>query len=373
LDGTFANQVASLQTLRLKLEPTERAKNQLSISGQVNLANSKAIAGNLDLASESLDLTRYYQMFAPPTNAPPAPVTSTNQVAKAETPPPASTPKPQTEPAPIELPFRDFAVNAAIDRLYLQEIYVGELLAKVKLTQFKVNADPLRFTLNGAPFNLTADANLQNPGYEYRLNLAAERIPLEPLVNTFQPEMRGKVKAFLVTHANIRGAGITGPNLRKNLNGPIDFQLQNANLKFTRETFLTKILRPVSVVLGVPELINTPLNSIAFAAEVASGKAQVKQANVTSDSYIFDTQGDLLLDDVLENSKIQSWPVQLQIRRALALKATFTKKTSGEGDYTKTPDFLRIGGTVGDPRPEINKAAVAGSLLQRLPLIGGPK
>jgi hypothetical protein len=216
--------------------------------------------------------------------------------------------------------------------------------------------------------------NLQNPGYEYRLSLAAERLPLEPVVNTFQPEMRGKVKAFLVTNAKLQGAGITGPNLRKNLNGTVDFQLLNANLQITRETLLTKILKPVAFFLAIPELANSPLNSVAISTQIAGGKAQTKQANVTSESYIFDTQGDLLIDDIIANSKIQSWPVQLQIRRALALKTPFARKgTSTEGDFMKTPDFLRVGGTLADPKAEINKAAVAGSFLPKIPFISGPK
>src|SRR6266480_6797376 len=68
--------------------------------------------------------------------------------------------KPATEPAPVELPFRNFDVALDLRRLYLREITIDNWLVHAKLDGGKVNLAPFDLGLNGAPIKASATLNL---------------------------------------------------------------------------------------------------------------------------------------------------------------------------------------------------------------------
>ena len=86
-------------------------------------------------------------------------------------------------------------------------------------------------TLNGAPVNGMVALNLGVPGYTYDLSFQADRVPLEPLANSFSTNRAGYFKGDLIGSAQIKGAGVTGVNLRKNLNGQVALSVTNMNLE----------------------------------------------------------------------------------------------------------------------------------------------
>ena len=69
VDASFNQQIADLRQLQIALTPTARATNQLQLSGRVDLSKTNAISGNLKLAADSLDFTRYYDLVAGGKNA----------------------------------------------------------------------------------------------------------------------------------------------------------------------------------------------------------------------------------------------------------------------------------------------------------------
>lgn len=366
VDGSLSNQLLNLQTFKVKLDPTERAKNELSLWGQANLAKPDAIQGAMELSAESLDLSAYQKAFAQgagtntqqvSTNPPP--------VARGDARPPATQPSP-TEPAAMKLPFAGFSFNAAIDRLFLQDLAIQECLMKLRLNQGRIQLEPLKFAVNGAPASLQSDLNVGVPGYQYDVTLLADKLPLEPIINVLQPDAQGKLKGVLIANAKLRGAGITPPSLRSNLSGAVEFQLTQAHIR-TTGPLLRTVLTPIALYLRAPELTDTPLNSAALSAQIGAGRVQMKKLNLTSDSYILDTQGDLLLQDVIPNSPIQRWPLHLQLSRALAQRLKMVPRNApADAAYVKAPDFLRLAGTLGAPKAEINPAGLAGTVRDKL-------
>ncbi len=103
VDASLNQQTAEVRQFQIALTPTSLATNQLQFSGQVDFSKTNAIQGNLKLAADSLDLTRYYDLFTSGTNAAAKTATTTA---------PASANAGQEPPA-VHLPLQNFTVAAA--------------------------------------------------------------------------------------------------------------------------------------------------------------------------------------------------------------------------------------------------------------------
>src|SRR5205085_2360295 len=97
----------------------------------------------------------------------------------------------------------------------------GAITANLDSGSAKVT--PFKLFLNGAPVTASVDADVSVPGYKYNFVLNAQKVPLAPLVNSFQPERKGQVSGTAIAEANISGIGTTGENLQKNLKGNFNF------------------------------------------------------------------------------------------------------------------------------------------------------
>ena len=114
-------------------------------------------------------------------------------------------------------------------------------------------------TLNGAPVNATVSTE---PG-RARLHLRCRIQNGQGADGTFGQQLfqrsKGTLKGDLFAQAQIRGAGITGTNLHKNLAGNLSFNLTNMNYEIVGAK-IKRVLQPISLALRVPELMQTPIN-----------------------------------------------------------------------------------------------------------------
>jgi uncharacterized protein involved in outer membrane biogenesis len=385
-DASLRKNVADVRQLQLTLTPTQRAKNELLLSGQVDMSDTNAIQGQLKLSSDALDLTSYYDLFAGGAKTNQA-TTGRAQAASA----PAST-GPQKEPEPTKLPLHNFTADANIRHLYLREVDIADFQATTKIDGGHVVLNPFKLTLNGAPANMTLDMDMGVPGYKYDLSLNAQRIPLPPLIASFQPERKGQIGGTFTAQAQIKGAGITDASLQKNLAGQFDVNATNLNLSVVNiKSAMLKTL--VNVVSLVPDLIKNPLSagsqllgsvfgktgttggladqmqkapidSIVVNGTVGSGRVDLKQAVVQSAAFQASAQGTITLAAPLTNSILQI-PITVSLSRSLAEQMnTLPANTPTNAAYAKLPDFLTMKGTVGKPQTDINKMALADAVLK---------
>ena len=366
LNVSMANQLLLLDQVQLTLSPTERAKNQLTLSGKLDLTRSNAMTGGVQLVADSLDATPYYDLFA----GQPDP----NSLAKAQAGQPSAQSKtpgstgaqPKPEPAAIQLPFRQFNFELSIGAFYLREMAINNWHATAQLDGGQILLKPFQLFLNGAPLAVTAILDLGVPGWKYDVTLGADKIPLEPVVNTFSPGQRGQLKADLFATARLKGQGITGVNLRTNLQGQLGFSLTNANVQIASPR-LKSFLNPIALVLGAPDLLNSPLSWIGAAAQAGGGKINLEQFNLASPTFTADTQGDIRIADVLTDSPLEKLPMHFYLRRDLAQKIKMMpKNTPPDAAYVKLPEFIQVAGSLGEPKAELNKVALAGTLLEKL-------
>ncbi len=344
--GTF-----ELRNLTVNLGPTGRATNEFHLSGQAWRSSLFSLQGNFKLTADSLDITPYYDWLAAADR-----VASTNQTG----------PGPLLEPGPIRFPLRNSSFEVAIERLFLRELAVSDWKARLEVDGGRVKFDPFDLTLNGAPLRAKVDLNLAERGYKYVLKLSADRIPLEPLANTFLPEKRGAYKGEILANAAIQGTGLTGANLRKHLSGEAGFSFTNAEIQIV-QGWLRGLLEPVVAFLGTPDLVQRPLTWAAVDLRAGRGRIDVQELALQSDAFLARTRGEIPIADDLKQSPINGWPVELQVRRALLQRLGLTLRSGTNETYFALPaNFFQVTGTLGEPKADINKRALAGTALETI-------
>jgi hypothetical protein len=111
--------------------------------------------------------------------------------------------------------------------------------------------------LNSAPVSAEADINLGVAGYEYAVAFNGDRIPLEPLANSFSPTYRGQAKGEVLAAFKIRGAGVTGPSLQKNLAGALNLSFTNAEIQLVGAR-AKALLTPIALAWVTRIFLNLP-------------------------------------------------------------------------------------------------------------------
>jgi uncharacterized protein involved in outer membrane biogenesis len=375
LDVARVKNVVDLRQMQATLTPTERAKNELQLTGKIDMSNPNAKSGNLKLASDSLDVTRYYDLFAKKSETaeqkPTAGGTSPSPRGEGTQSPGAT--KPQKEPDAIKLPVKNFSVDANIGRFYLREIEITNLQTGVKLDQSTASIDPLQLAINGSPVRGKVLADLSVPGYKYDIAFNGGNIPLEPLANSFIPDKKGMYKGILISDLQVKGAGVTGTSMQKNLSGQFNFNFTNANIQIVGDK-LKGFLMPIAIFLGAPDLLESPLNQMAMRGNIGGGKINVDQLSLVSEAFVAQSAGPITITDELMKSTFDQWPMNFYIRRSLAQKVRIAPKNApADQKYVALPQFIQVTGTLEAPKPklDLNVRAIAGTVLQNIDRIPG--
>jgi len=238
----------------------------------------------------------------------------------------------------------------------------------VKLDRSAVAIDPFQLAINGAPVTSKIALDLSVPGYRYDISFEAQRIPIEPIANSFAPEKRGMYKGELVSQMKLNGAGTTGASMKKSLGGQLGFNFTNANIQIVNPQ-MRGFLTPIAAFLQVPELLNSPVNQLLTDARIANGKISITQLRVISDAFMAESQGDVNIADDLMQSTFQHLPMHLSLRRSLAQKVRIAPQNAPENQpYVALPDFIQVTGTLQSPKPklDLNTRAIAGTVLDQL-------
>jgi len=370
--------IAQIRQLQLTLTPTERAPNRLALTGTVDYSKTNALTGSLKLTADALDLTRYYDLFAGDSRAAGRPAPA----------PAAAASDPTREPDAVNLPFRNFGLEVQLGRFYLREVDVANLLATARLDGGRLVLQPCQFTLNGAPVSATVDADLSLPGFRYDMAFQADRVPLAPLVNSFAPERKGQMGGWTTLAARLRGAGVTGAGLQKNLTGQFSLLATNLNLSIAhvRSPVLSSL---INVLVAIPDLLRNPaaavgnlvgrlagagaarsgwtqeltarpIDVIQVRGTAGNGRITVEAAEVRSAAFVAGAGGAIALASILTNSALQI-PVHVALSRPLADQLGLVNAdTPTNLAFVALPEFVTMRGTIGEPKPDINKLALAG-------------
>jgi uncharacterized protein involved in outer membrane biogenesis len=355
IDGSFANQVLDLRQFQLTLPPTWRVRtNQVQFAGSLAFAPGGTLDGNLAVKAETLDLSALYDAFGEKNSS------ATPQTIAAPAPVPQA---PATvEPEPVQLPL-NVSVDADLAHVYLREIAITNWQGKLKVEGGKVDLDPCRMTLNGGAFNASVDLNLGVKGYTYALALQMDRVPMEPIVNSFSPESGGQYKGLIVANVKIKGAGTTGLSLQKNLDGHANLTFTNANIQLIGAK-AKRMIDPIANLLRMREITDDPVNWVDADVQFGGGDIKLDSFTVLSASFEAQTHGAIPIADALTNSPL-NLPIEFSLRRSLAEElGLLAADTPTNAIYAMLPRFVTIEGTIGDPKSDIDRQALGGILLE---------
>jgi hypothetical protein len=356
-----ASRTGLVDNLLITLSPTARAKNEVRLRGAIDLSHLTAIQGHLSAQSDSLDITTCYDsMFGKPAAAAKSPTAEAPDKPATRAPAGAA-----EEPKAITLPLKNFVVELDVAKFYLREIEMTGFQARAKMDGGSLVLDPLQTALNGAPVKGRVDLNTGVAGFTYNVNLSADKIPLEPIANSFVPEKRGAYQGQIIANGQIKGAGITGPSLKKNLSAKVNLSFTNANLQIVGPR-LRSFLGALSLALQSPELSASPLKYAAVDVSIANGTIDLQRLQMQSDAFNADTRGQIPMADVLDNSPLNNLPMDFGLSRNLAQRTRLVSSGSAsDGPYVALPNLIKVTGTIGAPKPSIDKRALLGSALEK--------
>jgi uncharacterized protein involved in outer membrane biogenesis len=351
LDGTLTNHVLDLRQLQLALAPTQRAaRNELNLTGRFDFSRP-VTQGRLSIKADTFDVTQLYDAFAGETSYAPAP---------AGAPGPSS--PGNMEPDPVNLQLQ-LTAEANLGRVYLREIAITNFQTTAKVDGGKVALDPCRLALNGAPVNASLDLNLGVKGYSYALSLLVDKAPLEPIANTFSPANRGQYQGLILASAQIKGAGVTGASLQKNLRGQAGFSFTNANIQLIGPK-TKELVAPIATLLRVNEITHSPLNWLEAQTELGGGDIKLSRFTLQSEAFEARTHGVIPIAEALTNSPL-NLPVEFALRRSLAEKSGLLPPNAPpDARYVMLPKFVTLKGTLGEPKSDLNELALGGLLFK---------
>ncbi len=350
VDSKMQKQTVDLNKFQITLTPTKLAENKINVSGKINLEKTNAIAGNINLTSDSIDLTPVFQIFSaaiPTEEAKTVPAPTTTQQPAPST---------ETEMPAITLPLSNFVFQASVKKCYLNALEIANILAAAKIDGGKVELNPFQLTLNNTPVNSNVKLNLGVPGYQYDISGTVNGLNLSPILTSFMPDLAATVNGVLYSDLAIKGAGTTGKSLKENLNGKFIMNLTNANIQVISSKTVKTILTPIVLILGIPEVLNSPIQSVSTSVMMGDGNIDLKNFTVYLPVLIVESAGKIPIADVLTNSPLDL-PIEISLQKEFASKLSLQNI---EGDYVKLPNFVQIKGTVGSPEVKIDKLKIAG-------------
>ncbi len=368
-DGSMQKEVFTFRQLQVTLSPTARAKNQLNVTGQIDLSDPNAMKGNLALQSDSFDVTPFYDLYH---GAP-------EKIAAGKNQPVATAPtshKIDGEPEAMHLPIGKLLAEINIGQFYLRDIEIKDWRGSAKFEGSRVSLSPFQLSLNGAPVILQSDLNLGVKGYAYNFVASLNGVALGPLADFFMPEKKGAYQGTIIADANLKGAGTTGINLKKSLGGTLNFTFTNANIQIVDPKY-KNILTPIALLLQIPEISESPINVVEAHVNIADGIINLTNFVAVSQSYRGSVRGTVPIADVLTNSPLNKIPVDFELRKSLATKAPrelglASGGTSEDGQYVKLPSLIRLAGTLGNPHSEFDKKGLGALAIQAgAGIIGG--
>jgi hypothetical protein len=219
--------------------------------------------------------------------------------------------------------------------------------------------------------------NLGVAGWQYDVAFSANKIPVAPIANSFSTKYNGRAKGELSANAQIKGAGITGTSLQKNLAGAVSLSLTNADVDLNATKVTRIVVTTISVALGLPELTQSPIQWMTADAKLGGGSVNLDKFEVASSVFTATTEGTVTIANVLSNSVINNLPVNFSIPIALAQKAHIASANQPTNtQYESLGKIATIEGTIGDVKTRINYAGIGlegvSKVVTRLPgAVGG--
>lgn len=358
--------ILNIKKLDIAWAPTERAKNQVSITGNIAYADLKEKPSRVSIVSESMDFTPMLSWMKSTATAGEAAdaKTAETEVAKKDK-NDHSLPLPKEEPDAIDLPIKDFECLFDFGVVYLKQIYASNVNANIFIRDNTVGFATKSLNINGGDVKASAESNLGVKGYTYSLNYDAPGIPAGPIFDLVAADIPGELtKGNIYADGNITGKGLTEKAIQKNLALQVKAGLTNVSFTPVSSTYRT-VLMPILIPLRLNSLVNSPIMGVSADMKGADGDYTINYARVTTEAFEAEVTGEMKLEEVLMDTPLDL-PVGIYLEQKVADKSNLTSsnaRTNSVG-FQAMPDFVKIVGTPAKPDYDIAEAKIAGLLLK---------
>ena len=336
----------ALNQTEITLPKSDRAANNLSATGKLSAPADKDISGSLKLSSDAVDLDSVIGLL--PENE--AAVTEGDFV---------------NDLAGLPDAFAGLALDLQLQlaKAFWDHITIAKADISGKASGKVIDLPKVQFELNGMPVtgSLRIDKTSPKPAYAFEVQLKDQLA--QPLVAAIDPESKESIAGKVTVLAKLDSSGESQGEFWANLKGTAEFKFTDGDLRVFSDT--TKILlTPVAILLRLPEMLNSPIDSVHAKLKIENESIQLETCEVKGSVFVASATGAIALDETLEASALDL-PVQLSVRRDVADKAGLIPKgTPLSAKFVKLPDFVKVGGTIGEPKTKTNKLAIVGLLGQ---------
>ncbi len=330
LDGSWNESKLTLDPLDMNWPSTPQAENNLRIRTEMDLHATNAASNVVRIRGDSVDLTRWYdELYA----GIPAEGEESSEV------PPSSDEKAS------ELPGPPWQLDAQIDRLYLRELVVTNLQTKATIEPSMLKIEPLKLALNGGSVEGRVQYEPAQAKPAYDLSFKVKGVPMKPLARSFSPASKWAYHGRISMDGTIAGKGFTGESLKDSLTGHFETGLSNGQIE-VQSTAAKKLLVPISKLLRLPQLLQTPVHTVDVNTTFENGKIQVDEVAVKATQFRAYTEGEIPIASPLSKSKLDL-PLRLELKRSLAEQVHLVPSdTPEDAEYIALPNFARINGTL---------------------------
>ncbi len=354
-----------LKQIKLTLPPTQRAGNEVVVTGKLDFQSTDAAPSQISMTSDSFDVTQVVDFLSEASGAMPS-----NQVESS-----SKKNVLEGEPSAVHIPLSNLTADVRFGKLFIRDLALSNVVTTLKIQTNVVRLDPFQMVCNGAAVTASSVVDLSKPGFVYDIKLRADSIPIEPLANSFAPAYKGHAQGELSAFAEIQGAGVTDLSLQKNLLGKATVSFTNANIQLVGPK-IRLLLTPIAMLLRVPELLQSPMNGFHAQFEVAKGNLEVRQVELRTGAFQATTAGTIPLQAILTNSPL-NLPIVIALKRSIAQKSNLiSAKTPTNAAFVTLPTFATAKGTLGAPETKTDGLVLAGLGLKSvlgLPLGVGEK
>jgi uncharacterized protein involved in outer membrane biogenesis len=254
-------------------------------------------------------------------------------------------------------------VDADLAYVCLREIAITNCQAKMKIDGGKIDIDPCKMTVNGGVLSASMNLNLAVKGYAYALALQMDKVPMEPIANSFSSESGGQYKGLIVANVKMKGAGTTGTSLHTNLDGQASLTFTNASIQLIGAK-AKRMIDPIANLLRVNEVTDDPVNWVDANVQFGGGDIKLNAFTVLSAAFEAQTHGAIPIADALTDSPL-NLPIEFSLRRSLAEHlGLLAADTPTNATYALLPRFVTITGTIGEPKSDIDRGELGNILLQ---------
>ncbi len=336
----------ALNQTEITLPKSDRGSNKLSATGKLSAPADKDISGSLKLSSDAVDLDSVIGLL--PKNE--AAATEGDFV---------------NDLAGLPDAFAGLALDLQLQltKAFWDHISIAKVDISGKASGKVIDLPKVQFELNGMPVTGSLRIDKKNPKPTYAFEVQLKDQLAQPLVAAIDPEVKESIAGKVTVLAKLDSSGESQGEFWANLKGTAEFKFTDGDLRVFSDT--TKILlTPVAILLRLPEMLNSPIDSMHAKLKIENESIQLETCEVKGSMFVASATGAIALDETLEASALDL-PVQLSVRRDVADKAGLIPKgTPLSAKFVKLPEFVKVGGTIGEPKTKTNKLAIVGLLGQ---------